>query len=206
MKFARVGVFFVLFLILVAVTSVGNAWAKDSRSLHENDVIHSVKATSGAGVPLGTIIAWPIASWDKLEGKENYHLCDGSVVSSSAYPELYAAGIHQFPKLNGGQFLRGAGGKAAPVGVEQGDAIRNVKGGFSGVGEKYNLPAHCIETVEGPFYVENTSFSSEKGVPINSRTDNNDDYIGFDLSRVVPTADENRPMNIAVVYLIRAKP
>ena len=28
----------------------------------------------------------------------------------------------------------------------------------------------------------------------------------FDLSRVVPTADENRPVNMAVRYLVRARP
>ena len=67
--------------------------------------------------------------------------CDGSEISREAYKELFDVlgtkagagdGVSTFnlPDLRG-QFVRGTGGNAAALGVEQGDAIRDIVGTFS---------------------------------------------------------------------------
>lgn len=62
----------------------------------------AVKA-KGSGVPVGTIIAWPVAT--NPEDMENWLECNGQTVSQSAYPELFAL-MSAVPDLRG-QFLRG---------------------------------------------------------------------------------------------------
>ncbi|MDO5562507.1 MAG: phage tail protein, partial [Synergistaceae bacterium] len=73
---------------------------------------------------------------------EGYLVANGAAVSRSAYPELFAvigtvfgAGdgstTFNLPNASGGKFIRGIGGNAAAIGVEQGDAIREIDGTFS---------------------------------------------------------------------------
>lgn len=78
----------------------------------------------------------------------------------------------------------------------QGDAIRNITGGF--VGYDYGFDSSGAWT--GAFkYVtkgSNTAASGGTGGEVTT---------GFDASLVVPTASENRPRNIAFNFLVRAK-
>ena len=77
------------------------------------------------------------------------------------------------------------------VGSLQGDAIRNIWGQFRAVRRDGGDP-------QGVFYNSpNTYPGSDTGGGDNS-------YTGFDASRVVPTANENRPRNIAIVWCVRA--
>lgn len=94
-----------------------------------------------------------------------------------------------------GLFLRGQGGNSAALGIQQGDAIRNITGSMSGGAALYTMPT-------GAFYGTNLSVVglTTEGRPLNYLT------IGIDASRVVPTAPENRPVNVAVRYLVRALP
>lgn len=77
--------------------------------------IHSADATSfdptkvavkakGAGVPVGTIVAWSVSL--NPEDMENWLECNGQSFSSAAYPELFALVGGHVPDLRG-QFLRG---------------------------------------------------------------------------------------------------
>jgi len=76
----------------------------------------------------------------------------------------------------------------------QGDAIRNIAGGFSAV-RKGNIAG---KETAGAF--TKTNFNAFVGAG-----QNGDDWGGnynFDASRVVPTADENRPKNLGMTPAI----
>ena len=103
----------------------------------------------------------------------------------------------QVPDLRG-LFLRGTGENAAPLGTVQGDAIRNITGTFV---TDFNS-ADYSRYMSGAFDATN--------VPGLIRLDGNvshtDKLISLNVSRVVPTANENRPINRSVRYLVRARP
>ena len=106
------------------------------------------------------------------------------------YPELHALVGGSVPNYQG-MFLRGLGGNAAPLGQYQGDAIRNITG-MSGM-------SHSTITPSGSFY----SGRRQDGYILTGSW--NWHVVYMDASRVVPTADENRPVNKAVRYMIRAR-
>ena len=112
-----------------------------------------------------------------------------------AYPELFAIVGGQTPDLRG-LFLRGHGGNSAALGVVQRDAIRNLTADFGGA-------------IYGSGISANGVFKGHTGGMWASLTGGGgtrDCYLQFDASRQVPTAEENRPVNQAVRYLIRARP
>ena len=115
---------------------------------------------------------------------------------SRAYSELSALVGGQVPDLRG-LFLRGHGGNSAALGVQQGDAIRNIQGSFGSYLAWYISP----DRSPSPFY-----WSSDMNDSAGSTGSSRFRTSYFDASRVVPTAEENRPVNQAVRYLIRARP
>ena len=116
--------------------------------------------------------------------------------TQGAYPELYALLGANVPDLRG-LFLRGHGGNSSALGIQQSDAIRNITGTLANVQESQQRSAYATGafrlttpmTQGHPYYTVNGSYGCD-----------------FDASRVVPTANENRPVNQAVRYLIRARP
>ena len=110
-----------------------------------------------------------------------------------AYPELSALVGPHVPDLRG-LFLRGEGGNSAALGVLQGDAIRNISGSFS------TAYLYDYDSGSGAFYNKGGALRANTGYPWGGQA------YGFDASRVVPTAQENRPVNVAVRYLVRARP
>ena len=121
-----------------------------------------------------------------------------------AYPELFAIVGGQTPDLRG-LFLRGYGAqtsshygsvvhKSGELGMIQGDAIRNITGSS---GDSPNSGAYYYGALAGG------AGGARKfaGEGLRGRS-----AINFDASRVVPTANENRPVNTAVRFLIRARP
>ena len=137
--------------------------------------------------------------------------CDGSEVSRETYNELYAVfgttfgagdGVSTFnlPDLRGA-FLRCIGGNAAALGAEQGDAIRNITGTFSECAyQNQPSPDDVYLRCTGAFRTWTESTSNRTGVPISVQIviANDGDGAYFDASLVVPTAAENRPVNVAV--------
>lgn len=100
-----------------------------------------------------------------------------------------------------GLFLRGQGGNAASLGVQQGDAIRNIVGhvnflGRNDTGFQSFSGSGAFDVSTSGRYFPPTGNVHEWGNLLHGFT--------FDISRVVPTAEENRPVNRAVRYLIRA--
>ena len=149
------------------------------------------------GLEVGMVVAWTLAT----DPSDNYLECNGQAVDSTKYPKLYAL-MHNTPDYRG-VFLRGLGSvtsnhygtvthTSSNLGELQGDAIRNITG---------TTPAAAEESggsFSGVFY----SNGLGSGTGEWSHTDHR---IGFNASRVVPVAVENRPINKAVRYFIKAK-
>ena len=121
------------------------------------------------------------------------------------YPELTALVGSRVPDYRG-IFLRGHGSQvsshygtvthsSAGLGELQGDAIRNISGTFGG-----HLIGWRGGWGSGPFSSWNSGDRASGSGEWGSGTS-----WGFDASRVVPVATENRPINRSVIYLIRAK-
>jgi hypothetical protein len=103
-----------------------------------------------------------------------------------------------------GLFLRGTGGSAASLGLIQQDAGRNATGTFVAVNDNWIIPQYVgYDVATGVFSQEIFPDGSEQGgEALNA-------LMTFDLSRAygaIHTANEFRPLNTAVRYLIRALP
>lgn len=130
-------------------------------------------------------------------------ICDGRIIKYVDYPELveHLNTIAQtgnprkdiaIPDLRG-MFLRGVGGNSGKMNAVQGDAIRNITG------------SHPWETryfygsdYRGAFY----EAGADNGRGISAGNDWNNCRLFLDVSRVVPTAEENRPVNVAYNIVI----
>lgn len=145
------------------------------------------------GVPAGTISSWPSNTIPV-----GYLLCSGQQLPIAQYQDLFAVigttfggdGITTFnlPDMRG-LFIRGIGGNSAALGEVQGDAIRNLTGVIGKVAN--NSPA------TGIFY-DDSDNSNITGT-------NNPVMVTchMDASRIVPTDKENRPVNMALNYIIK---
>ena len=126
-----------------------------------------------------------------------------------AYPELFAVLGGQVPDLRG-LFLRGYGSQvhsqnngstvgitttahsSGALGQVQGDATRNVTGT---IGPSIDAGSSGIVYRNG-----------QSGYMLPSAAHYATAFHHIDISRTVPTANENRPVNTAVRFLIRARP
>lgn len=154
----------------------------------------------GSALPVGVPVPWPSATpptgWLK---------CNGAAFSAEDYPNLAKAyPTLKLPDLRG-EFIRGwDGGKGVDSGrtllSAQGDAIRNITGvvGYSSIGDSQGLLGY----VSGAF-----SASESKAPALSAASASGYQrslYANFNASAVVPTANENRPRNIAFNYIVRA--
>lgn len=147
----------------------------------------------GSALPVGVPVPWPSATpptgWLK---------CNGAAFSAEEYPELAKAyPTNKLPDLRG-EFIRGwDDGRGIDTNrsllSSQGDAIRNIIGALVDV--RFNT-YHSDSGVFTTSVIGNASSDSIKGGYAKRVT--------FDASRVVPTANENRPRNIAFNYIVRA--
>ena len=126
-----------------------------------------------------------------------------------AWPELFAVVGGQVPDLRG-LFLRGYGSQAhaqnngstvgitstthssGALGQVQGDGTRNVTGT---IGPSIDAGSSGIVYRNG-----------QSGYMLPSAAHYATAFHHIDISRVVPTAEENRPVNTAVRFLVRARP
>ena len=179
--------------VTVSVYKKGDSLARVKLKIPRSNAEKEVSS----GVPIGTIIAWSSAIMPKDGG--TWLLCNGQ--STAAYPQLQAIVGSNVPDYRG-VFLRGYGSQVSThygtvthsseeLGVLQGDAIRNITGRF--VQGNYRG-----DFTQGAFYQ-----TGQQGGP----SAHKDDWrlLGFfDAGRMVPTANENRPVNKAVYWLIKA--
>jgi microcystin-dependent protein len=170
------------------------------------------------GIPSGVV--FPFAGSTAPYG---YLVCDGSAISRSDYPSLFAALGTSHGQGDGsttfnlpdyrGRFMRGVDGVAGndpnntsrtasatggntgnAVGSVQQDAIQNIVGDIIDVGNR-----HTRDVANGPFDIVTTTngYVGEYGATSNYRK------INFDASRVARTSTESRPKNVNVNYIIK---
>ena len=191
-KFRILPLILCLFLLPLLIQPVHGA---DATSFDPTRV--EVKAKGSGGVPVGTIVAWPVAT--NPEDMDNWLECNGQSISPSVYPELSALLGGQVPDLRG-LFLRGHGGNSAELGSPQGHAMRDISS------------AGSISVGFGGYLTGNGIFKpvgSHGVVVIRGSWDGNwgSTAYGLDLSAGgVPVANEVRPDNQAVRFLVRARP
>lgn len=100
-----------------------------------------------------------------------------------------------------GYFLRGVGGNSAALAVEQGDAIRSIKGSFDDVlysGHVGPFGPHA----GGVFYTDASAVGVRYGASGQIELSETGDNIQMDVARQAPIAEEIRPVNKAVNYII----
>ncbi len=164
----------------------------------------------GSALPVGVPVPWPSATpptgWLK---------CNGAAFSAEEYPELAKAyPTNKLPDLRG-EFIRGwDDGRGMDTGrailSAQGDAIRNIYGEFKTVNtENYSI-WESVGSFKGAVEPLNPSTNNSYFSLVRSMVTERSEggvypkVIGLDASRIVPTANENRPRNIAFNYIVRA--
>jgi hypothetical protein len=84
--------------------------------------------------------------------------------------------------------------QSGALGFVQGDAIRDITG---------NIGGGASDGAAGAARTYGAFFVSGGGLGDGGSGHNPD--VGFQASRMVPTANENRPVNVAVRYLIKSQ-
>ena len=163
---------------------------------YSTEIPLSSLGNSTDGLEIGMVVAWTLSA----NPSDNYLECNGQAVDSTKYPKLYAL-MHNVPDYRG-MFLRGLGGNSANLGILQGDAIRNIVGQIGGPG----LGRITIQGDHRPqLYATGPFTTKQLGDGDEGHYGGEGYQINFDASRIVPTAEENRPINKAVRYFIKAK-
>lgn len=190
-------------VVALFLSCTGLSYGADATTFDPTKILVVSKSTGG-GVPVGSIVAWP--SYGNPDDANKWLECNGQ--STAGYPELAAVVGGTVPDYRG-LFLRGYGSQAsyhygavthasAGLGVLQGDSIRDITGGFvaddSQIGTGWaGAPPY------GSF-----SVGARMGYDMGSESEGGGGYLHFSASATSPTANEDRPVNKAVRYLIRA--
>ncbi|MCG3462016.1 phage tail protein [Xenorhabdus bovienii] len=177
---------------------IGQIWIDVNAVLHTQFLNNNGGRSEQSiiGVPIGATIEWQSEAAIPYGFMEN----NGREFDKTRYPDL----LKVFPSGrlpdDRGLFKRGLdtmGGisrgldPGRKLGTEQGDAIRNITGGFGS------------PTIERGGYGDGAFASTFKDGGRSSGSGGGSITFTFDASRVVPTANENRPINKAVIYITR---
>ena len=188
----------IILLMLVSFNSFAQISTVNSGNLIEANKINEViQKTNDLGTakkiqhafPLGTILnsILTLPQFQAVNG-DCWRLMDGSSLSGTDLNTL--TGMASLPNAtSNGEFLRQAK-SGRQLGSLEGDAIRNISGQF-GV-----FPS-LSGTVSGPFQKSTAGSAWGGGTASFSTT------MTFNASLQVPTADENRPKNVAVNMFIK---
>ena len=169
----------------------------DAYTKPESDEKFAPKTELQKAIPVGSYLLYSSNS----NTPDGFLRCDGSALDKNTYAALFAVIGYKYgrsgdkfllPNFSDGKFMRGTGGNAAALGTAQGDAIRNITGSIV---TRSNTDGNI--QAQGAFGGEvNSSWWAQM-------TRGSGTNINFDASRTVPTANENRPYNMAVVVLIK---
>lgn len=172
----------------------------DAYTKRESDNKFALKTELTDGLPIGAYLSYPTQKVIPA----GFLIADGRSLKKAEYTELFDVIGHTYggsgdnfslPNFADGKFMRGIGGNAAVLGVVQQDAIRNITG---------SLPPYDAGAL--PTNIERGAFKTVAGggaIPVG--TQGVRAYQIFDASLVVPTANENRPLNMSVVVIIKVK-
>ena len=170
----------------------------DAYTKRESDDKFALKTELQKAIPIGSYLLYS----SNTNTPEGFLRCDGSALDKNTYSALFEVIGYTYgrsgdkfllPNFADGKFMRGTGGNAATIGTVQQDAIRNITAKMTqNIGE-------TSSQLSGAF--KRTSYTNRTAA-------NSTPYLGvgaleFDASLVVPTANENRPLNMAVVVLIK---
>lgn len=153
------------------------------------------------GIPVGSYLLYS----SNTNTPDGFLRCDGSALDKNTYSALFEVIGYTYgrsgdkfllPNFSDGKFMRGTGGNAAALGKVQGDAIRDIQGEFR-IGDGTGIYT-TSSSASGAFTKGNTRYSV---LPLIGGSESYS--MLFSASRVVPTANENRPYNMAVVVLIK---
>ena len=164
----------------------------------ESDGKFALKTELQKAIPVGSYLLYS----SNTNTPDGFLRCDGSALDKTTYAALFAVIGYTYgrsgdkfllPNFSDGKFMRGIGGKAAALGTVQQDAIRNITAKMT-----HNI-GETSSQLSGAF--KQTSYANRTAA-------NSTPYLGvgaleFDASLVVPTANENRPLNMSVVVLIK---
>lgn len=173
--------------------STTNSWSFQ----YINDVVINGKSVLNNYIPVGVPLAWP-----KMTPPSGWFECNGSTFDKNKFPKLadtYPSG--KLPDLRG-VFIRGldtGSGLDPNRGIlsYQGDAIRNIWGEISPISESFA----ANPTSTGAFrYFEKHADHTPSHIDVGSVGG-----VTFDASRIVPVANENRPRNVAFMYIVKAE-
>ena len=187
-------------------TTTAAATSNDTSVATTEFVRHAVDSSLPSGAVMYFAMQSAPTGWLKA---------DGSAVSRTQYPALFAAigttfGVgdgrttFNLPDLRG-EFVRGwDGGRnidpGRAFGSAQGDAIRNITGSIdTGINSGHQLFDEATAT--GALAISQRRWKAWTSDTQDGR--NNPSAFDFDASRVVPTAAENRPRNIALLACIK---
>ncbi|MEI7348471.1 tail fiber protein [Pectobacterium parmentieri] len=148
-------------------------------------------------LPIGAIIMWPGVTppdgWLELNGQQ-FNVTENPKLAAMFPDGRLPDYRDRFPRgWSNGSLL--GGNPDREIGSMQGDAIRNITG-TAPVGDSNST--HSARFT-GAFYAT----YNHGAQPGSSALDWDNPLILFDASRVVPTADENRPVNIATMFIIK---
>lgn len=170
----------------------------DAYTKRESDDKFALKTELQKAIPVGSYLLYSSNS----NTPEGFLRCDGSALDKTAYAALFAAIGYTYgrsddkfllPNFSDGKFIRSIGGNAAALGTTQQDAIRNITAKMThNIGETSSQLSGAFKRTS---YVNRTAASSTPYLGVGA--------LEFDASLVVPTANENRPFNMAVVVLIK---
>ena len=171
----------------------------DAYTKRESDDKFALKIELTDGLPIGAYLSYP----SQKTIPAGFLIADGRSLKKAEYTELFdvigytyggSGDNFNLPNFADGKFMRSIGGNATALGTAQGDAIRNIVASL-----KTDIPLY---NYTGAFAKAPIQGSISTG---NGTRNNIDNVIDFSASRVVPTADENRPYNMAVVVIIKVK-
>lgn len=169
----------------------------DAYTKQESNEKFALKTELQKAIPVGSYLLYS----SNTNTPDGFLRCDGSALDKNTYSALFEVIGYTYgksgdkfllPNFSDGKFMRGTGGNAATLGTAQGDAIRNITGSIV-----------TRSNTDGSIQAQGAFGGEVKSSWWAQMTRGSGTNINFDASRIVPTANENRPYNMAVVVLIK---
>lgn len=183
---------------------------------HDGNITYDDKRLLNVDDLIGIIPSGAVMYFAGRNAPPGWLKANGAAVSRTTYADLFAAigttygagdgrSTFNLPDLRA-EFLRGwddgrgiDSGRA--LGSAQSDAIRNIKGSLEAV---YGSDRYALYTkADGAFTTDWDDGSNETFKSSSNNYANRKKRVVFDAGRSVPTADENRPRNIALLACIK---